>query len=76
MNEVNDVAEQTAGLAGNGQAGLTRMEETMRHVMDAAGSINGKLAVLNEKAGQHQPGGDHHHEGCRPDEFAFAQRGH
>jgi methyl-accepting chemotaxis protein WspA len=26
------------------------MEETMRQVMDAAGSINAKLAVLNEKA--------------------------
>ena len=51
MNEVTSVAEQTASLAGNGQTGLTRMEETMRHVMDAAGSINAKLAVLNEKAG-------------------------
>ena len=51
MNEVSTVAEQTATLAGNGQAGLSRMEETMRHVTDAAGSINAKLAVLNEKAG-------------------------
>ena len=51
MNEVSAVAEQSATLAGSGQAGLTRMEETMRHVMDAAGSINAKLAVLNEKAG-------------------------
>jgi methyl-accepting chemotaxis protein WspA len=51
MNEVSLVAEQSAVLAGSGQAGVTRMEETMRHVMDAAGSINAKLAVLNEKAG-------------------------
>jgi methyl-accepting chemotaxis protein WspA len=51
MNEVTTVAERTATLAGDGQAGLTRMEGTMRHVMDAAGSINAKLAVLNEKAG-------------------------
>ena len=51
VNEVAVVAEQTAELAGNGQVGLTRMEETMRHVMEAAGSINAKLAVLNEKAG-------------------------
>ena len=51
MNEVAAVAEQSATLAGTGQAGVTRMEETMRHVMDAAGSINAKLAVLNEKAG-------------------------
>jgi len=51
MNAVSKVAEESAVLAGSGQAGLSRMEETMRHVMDAAGSINAKLAVLNEKAG-------------------------
>ena len=51
MTEVAAVAEQSATLAGTGQVGLTRMEETMRHVMEAAGSINAKLAVLNEKAG-------------------------
>jgi methyl-accepting chemotaxis protein WspA len=51
MREVSTVAEQTATLAGNGQAGLSRMEETMRHVTEAAASINGKLGVLNEKAG-------------------------
>ncbi len=50
MEEVSTVAEQSATLAGNGQAGLTRMEETMSHVVDAASSINAKLAVLNEKA--------------------------
>jgi methyl-accepting chemotaxis protein WspA len=51
MNEVSAVADQSAALAGSGQAGLARMEETMRQVMEAAGSINAKLAVLNEKAG-------------------------
>ncbi|HLG56339.1 MAG TPA: methyl-accepting chemotaxis protein [Vicinamibacterales bacterium] len=51
MSEVSTVAEQSAALAGSGQAGLTHMEETMRQVMDAAGSINAKLAVLNQKAG-------------------------
>jgi methyl-accepting chemotaxis protein len=51
MSEVSHVAEQSAALAGSGQAGLARMEQTMRHVMEAAGTINGKLAVLNEKAG-------------------------
>jgi methyl-accepting chemotaxis protein WspA len=50
MSEVSTVAEQTATLAGHGQAGLSRMEETMRHVTQAAASINGKLGVLNEKA--------------------------
>lgn len=51
MAEVAGVADQSAALAGTGQQGLTHMEETMRHVMDAAGSINARLAVLNEKAG-------------------------
>ncbi len=50
MNEVAGVAEQSATLAGVGQSGLTRMGETMRSVMDAAGSVNAKLAILNEKA--------------------------
>jgi methyl-accepting chemotaxis protein WspA len=50
MNEVSSVAEQSAVLAGSGQVGLTHMEETMRQVMEAAGSINAKLVVLNEKA--------------------------
>lgn len=50
MGEVSSVAEQSATLAGSGQAGLTRMEDTMRHVMEAASSINAKLVVLNEKA--------------------------
>ena len=49
MNEVNRVAEQTAELAGSGQAAIARMETTMRQMMDASGSITGKLAVLSEK---------------------------
>ncbi len=51
MGEVSSVAEQSATLAGSGQVGLTRMEETMHQIMSAAGAINAKLAVLNEKAG-------------------------
>ncbi|MFC4520394.1 methyl-accepting chemotaxis protein [Cupriavidus pinatubonensis] len=51
INEVSNAAEQTAGLAGTGQVGLSRMEATMQHVMDAAGAVNAKLATLNEKAG-------------------------
>ncbi|MBI0331611.1 methyl-accepting chemotaxis protein [Burkholderia plantarii] len=50
MNEVSSVAEQSATLAGLSQSGLTQMGETMRSVMDAAGSVNAKLAILNEKA--------------------------
>jgi len=50
MSEVSAVSEQTALLAGAGQGGLLQMEETMRHVTEAAGSVNAKLAILNEKA--------------------------
>lgn len=49
MNEVGEVAQDTAELAGSGQTGIARMENTMRQIMDASGSISGKLAVLNEK---------------------------
>jgi methyl-accepting chemotaxis protein WspA len=51
MKEVAQIAEQTATLAGSGQSGLTRMESTMRQIMEASGSINARLAVLSEKAG-------------------------
>ncbi len=51
MGEVSDNAEQTSMLAGTGQLGLTRMEEIMRHVTGAADVVNGKLSILNEKAG-------------------------
>ena len=49
MAEVSGAAEQTASLAGSGQVGLARMEDTMRNVVDAAGSVNAKLAILNER---------------------------
>lgn len=49
MNEVNQVAEATAHLAGSGQASIARMETTMRQIMTASGSITAKLAVLSEK---------------------------
>jgi methyl-accepting chemotaxis protein WspA len=49
MNEVNEVAEQTANLAGSGHAALARMETTMRQITEASGSITAKLSVLSEK---------------------------
>ncbi|WP_160285997.1 methyl-accepting chemotaxis protein [Pseudomonas knackmussii] len=51
MNEVSAAAEQTSTLAGSGQLGLARMEETMHQVMGAAELVNAKLAILNERAG-------------------------
>jgi methyl-accepting chemotaxis protein WspA len=49
MNEVNQVAEQTAELAGSGQAAIAHMETTMRQIMEASSAITGKLAVLSDK---------------------------
>lgn len=51
MKEVASVAEHSAELADSGQVGVSHMEGTMQQVMEAAGTINAKLAVLNEKAG-------------------------
>jgi methyl-accepting chemotaxis protein WspA len=51
IGEVARTADETAHIAGEGRAGLTRMETTMTRVTDAVGNISGKLAVLNEKAG-------------------------
>ncbi|MGF6284557.1 methyl-accepting chemotaxis protein [Pseudomonas silensiensis] len=51
MIEVSTAADQASVLAGSGQQGLARMEETMHSVMGAADLVNAKLAILNEKAG-------------------------
>jgi len=51
MAEVSSVVEHSATLAGGSHAGLAHMTDTMRQMMEAAGSINAKLAVLNDKAG-------------------------
>ncbi|MGI3745345.1 methyl-accepting chemotaxis protein [Pseudomonas sp. 15A4] len=51
MTEVTSAADQASVLAGSGQQGLARMEETMHSVMGAADLVNSKLAILNEKAG-------------------------
>lgn len=51
MKSVTETAEETATLAASGQTGLTRMEATMTQIMEASGSINARLAVLSEKAG-------------------------
>jgi methyl-accepting chemotaxis protein WspA len=49
MTEVSTSADQASSLAGAGQQGLARMEETMHQVMGAADLVNAKLAILNEK---------------------------
>ena len=47
---VSESAQQTATLADSGRESLERMDETMRRVSDAAGGINSRLTVLNDKA--------------------------
>jgi methyl-accepting chemotaxis protein len=51
MNEVTDVAWKTSEGANQGRRALQRMEQTMRHMMEATAAISTKLAVLSEKAG-------------------------
>ena len=50
MNDVSSVAGVAAGAAENGRTGLSKMELTMKNIVDAAGSISSKFEVLNEKA--------------------------
>ena len=50
MNDVSSVAETATGAAENGRQGLSKMESTMKNIVEAAGSISSKFEVLNEKA--------------------------
>lgn len=51
MNDVSISAEETSALASYGRDGLNKMEQTMRHMVEASKNIASKLAVLNEKSG-------------------------
>lgn len=50
VSHVSDGAQQAAALADDGRTSLGKMDETMRRVSEAAGGINARLTVLNEKA--------------------------
>ena len=50
MDAVSRVSESTASSAADGQSALEKMEDTMRHMVDASASIAAKLEVLSEKA--------------------------
>ncbi|MBI3414701.1 MAG: methyl-accepting chemotaxis protein [Verrucomicrobia bacterium] len=50
MQQCDQVVTEAEQLAGRSQSGLTQMEATMQQVMEAAGGIASKLAVLNAKA--------------------------
>ncbi|MDW8308350.1 MAG: methyl-accepting chemotaxis protein, partial [Verrucomicrobiales bacterium] len=49
MSEVSQVAEDTTQLANSGQSAITRMESTMRQIMEASSAVTAKLALLSEK---------------------------
>lgn len=50
MSEVTRVANDTAGLARTGRIELGEMEEVMGSLVDATGSISGKLNAISERA--------------------------
>jgi len=50
MNEVNQVAGETAAMASNGQESLSGMDRTMRLLADSTASIGSKLSVISERA--------------------------
>ena len=50
MSEVSDVVTDTADLADSGHRQLNEMENTMRMLAEATGSISTKLSIINEKA--------------------------
>ena len=50
MQEVGEVADQTAVLASGGQDGISRMDATMRGIMEASTTISTRLSVLSDKA--------------------------
>jgi methyl-accepting chemotaxis protein WspA len=50
MNEVNQVAGETAQMASHGQESLAGMDKTMRLLADSTASIGSKLSVISERA--------------------------
>ncbi len=50
IKEVSDIGSATAGLAGSGHSGLTRMKATMNQIVEASSAINARLGSLSEKA--------------------------
>ena len=51
MSDVVRTSESAAGAAANGQAGISRMQETMQQIIQASAAVSAKLAAVNEKAG-------------------------
>ncbi|RUL87500.1 methyl-accepting chemotaxis protein [Tautonia sociabilis] len=50
MNNVNQVASETARMAGEGREALIDMERSMRTLAESTGSISSRLSVISERA--------------------------
>ncbi len=50
INQVTDMAEQTANSATEGQKQLRRMEDSMRNMLQGSMEISNKLSMVREKA--------------------------
>ncbi|WP_435022641.1 methyl-accepting chemotaxis protein (plasmid) [Tundrisphaera sp. TA3] len=50
MDEVNEVAARTAGMASEGRGSLGEMGRSMRQLAESTGSIGSKLSVISERA--------------------------
>lgn len=51
MNTVSEVAVQTADVAASGRTLLQSRQETLNQLIEATGSISGKLSVISQRAG-------------------------
>jgi methyl-accepting chemotaxis protein WspA len=69
------VAAATTQLANRGQTGISRMADTMQAIMDAAGAVTAKLAVLVKERPTSIRSSPRSLK-CRPDQFALPQRRH
>ncbi len=51
IDDVQEIAHNSASLADTGRDRLEKMESTMSQLSDSSSSISGKLSVINDKAG-------------------------
>ncbi len=48
---MNEVCQRLAGLAVEGKEGLQRMDQVMRHIIDASAAITARFGEMNDRAG-------------------------
>lgn len=50
-DNMNEVCQRLAGLAVDGKDGLQRMDQVMRHIIDASAAITARFGEMNDRAG-------------------------